>query len=272
MYVARDLSEASHPITWVNGGRVRIDVQPGRVVLDANLQQQVDAYWHEVVEFASPQFFRGPVLTMTRVTWEPTVVVEAAFTDYAHFLYSRRHRDALSPEDRVRPIFAAVLPITQDGLLVVCKMGSKTARPGRIQCIGGTAIESDVVDRHFRAEVSARREMREEIGIGAEELMIRERGVIGATVDPDGGAAVVVTYDVGQSWQRFRDGVRQYLNAERNSGRTTELEDVVGIEWGERGLQSLVTLGDPGPRYLRTLLIAPELRPEWPESYDVVGQ
>ena len=106
---------------------------------------------------------------------------------------------------------------------------------------------------------SAGREMLEEIGVDRHDAILRERGAVGATVDPHGGVAVVVAYDVLRPWSVFQARTQAFLDAERARGRATELEGILAIPWGERGLARLHALGDVGPRYLRRLLTAEEL-------------
>ncbi len=254
-------------VVWVPAARFQLSVERDPVVWPPSLEVAVDTFWHEDIERHSPQFFRGPVLSLSQIHWGASVEVKAAFTDYAHFLYSRRHGvgDASLV---IRPLFAAALPITADGYLVVCKMGSKTQRPGRIQCIGGTAIPSDVDGLKFRASRSASREMLEEIGMADDDPSLTSRGVVGATVDPRSGVAVVVAYDVDQTWEAFQARVATFLARERKRGKVTELDGVVRLPWGHAGIEALAKLGDIGPRYLRCLLTAAEVRPL---AYDPPG-
>lgn len=256
--MAKKLGTDLSSVAWVPRDRLRIEVQSRPIRWSGDWERRVDAFWHDEIKPVSPQFFRGPVLAACQVHVGTTVSVTAAFTDYAHFLYARRHPSGL-PEMAIRPIFAAALPILDDGSLVICKMSARTERPGRLQCIGGTAIPSDVKDARFCAEVSASREMLEEIGVDRHDEILRERGAVGATVDPHGGVAVVVAYDVLRPWSAFQARIEAFLDVERAHGRTTELEGILAIPWGERGMARLHALGDVGPRYLRRLLTAEEL-------------
>jgi len=249
-------------IAWVSAAHLAIDVSPRPIRWPEPWEKRVDAFWHEEIEATSPQFFRGPVLSVQHIAFGVTVRVDAAFTDYAHFLYSRRDKSAHDGW-AVRPLFAAALPMTTDGFLVVGRMGSGTERPGRIQCIGGTAIASDVRDRVFLAEDSADREMLEEIGVGRSDPMLSERGVVGATVDPSGGVAVVVAYALHQDWARFRQRVERFFGQEQAQGRALELQAVLALPWGRAGLAQLRAQGDLAPRYLQRLLMVPELGPGW---------
>ncbi|MCL4520969.1 MAG: hypothetical protein M1415_05200 [Firmicutes bacterium] len=269
--MAKKLPGTPPSLAWVPKERLQVSVASGRLCWPEPWEARVDVFWREEIEKTSPQFFCGPLLTVLGITWEATVQVQAQFTDYAHFLYSRRYGQGMA-ELAVRPVFAAALPITLDDRLVIGKMGAGTHRPGRIQCIGGTAIDGDVKGGGFDAETSADREMLEEIGVGRGDESLSERGVVGATVDPEGGVAVAVAYDVHQSWPRFRRRIESFFLREREEGRTTELDEVLAVPLGTDGIAQLNAWGDVGPRYLRRFLTVPEISHHVNDPRGVVGE
>lgn len=252
--------ELAHQVEWLSPKRLSVRVEPEPLRLPPELREAVDRFWEEERR-RSPHFFRGPLLTVLRVELGNVVEVEAGFTDFAHYLFSRSHRgDPRLNGFRVRPVFAAAIPVTHDGYLIAALMGRETARPGRIQAIGGSAVPCEVKSGRFLAESSAAREMGEEVGFEPGVGGVRSGGVVGATLDQDGNIAVAVRFDLDFDLREARDRIGAYLAGIIAEGTVPELAGVVGLPWGEAGVAALDRRSEPSVRYLRRMLTAAELR------------
>ena len=125
-----------------------------------------------------PGLFDGPVLLACGVTLDDGAC-EARFfeTTYARFI---AFRDAGSPAGPVANAFAAVVPRTRDGAVLLGEMGRHTANAGQIYFPCGTPDRDDVRGERVDLAGSAARELHEETGLrvpeGAPEAWLLLRG------------------------------------------------------------------------------------------------
>lgn len=242
-------------VEWIEDGEVSIHVEPGPLALSPSLREAIDRYWEEEVRTRHPEFFRGPLLTVRKlVKQHGQATVYAQFTEFAHYLYSRA---CLSPDDpsRVRVLFGAGCPVTRDDRLVVGIMGPRTARPGWVQTVGGAAILEDVEEGRFLADRSVRRELREEVGIAADDaLWVRKMETLGCTVDANGSIAVVVRIGLSLTADAVLAEIRRFIRRVRDEGGEPELTDVAALLPGPEGLRQLEAMRRPTVRYLRKIL------------------
>ncbi len=241
---------------WHPDPRVVVRVAPEPWVLSGETQEAVERAWEQYRE----QFFRGPVLSVVGI--EPRsdgTVIDARWTDYAHFLYSSRH---LNPQHTfyVRVLFAAGCLITADGYLLVAVMGPGTSRAGWIQAVGGSPVPEEISGGWFDPVASVVREAREETGFDLTEGDTLKRiGVVGYTEDQrDGSVAVAIKVELRftaeEALARFREFQRHVPDG--------ELSDLYALPLGEAGLKQLRREGRTRVRYLEPLLLSAELRPE----------
>ncbi len=240
---------------WHAAPNLRVLVNPQPWTLEPVYQDAVDAFW-DLVVLEEPQFFRGPVLSVTGVKEHMDgVTLYTRWTDYAHFLYSHRYWPADHP-GYVRVLFAAACLITRDGQLLVAEMGDKTVRPGWIQAVGGSAEPSDVADGIFDPVRSIRHEVEEETGLDLSNCeIVRSIDVVGFTEDlRDGSVAVAVKVPL---WLTQEEARQRFLS--RPIGPDRELSDLLALPLGKTGSEALKALGRPTVRYLDALLQAPDL-------------
>jgi 8-oxo-dGTP pyrophosphatase MutT (NUDIX family) len=145
-------------------------------------QTAMDKVWDEAV-LRNPALFDGPVAVCAGLTedGEGRVVVEWARSTYRNFAL-RMVEGAWS---WLPSLFVAVAQPTDDGRLLVGRMGGSTAAPGRWQLPGGTVdpppTGAELTARSLRAHAAL--ELSEEIGAqgGPQELSVTARL---ATVSP----------------------------------------------------------------------------------------
>lgn len=245
-------------VDWIPQERLRIVVDDRPVQLPRWLAAAVDEYWHKV-QAAHPYFFRGPVLTTTGVFRRAEqTVIRCGFTDFAHYLFSEQLRSG--DRHQVHPVFAAACPVTRDGMLVFAQMAAETARPHRVQAIGGTPLPQEIRGSDFLPKAAALRELAEETGIAESELT-RPPAVVGATLDGDGSVAVVVRCDLALNEADVRSLAHSFWQQEFGRGHPPELEDLVALPWGAAGLSRLEENHRNAVRYVKKMLLAPELMP-----------
>ncbi|MCL5116079.1 MAG: hypothetical protein M1272_02895 [Firmicutes bacterium] len=235
---------------------VHVSQEPWR--LSDDVVPRVERHW-ETVNRTGGRFFRGPLLTVSGVERRSDrTIINACWTDYAHFLYSSRH---LLPDhpDYVRVLFAAGCLITQDGYFLAGVMGSETSRPGWIQAVGGSAEPNEVSNALFDPILSVVREVREETGFNLLDPRIaRSMQVAGFTEDSyDGSIAVAVKVELQWTHQ---EALRQFAQF-RATASILELSDLRAVPLGDLGRQWLDGQSEPVVRYLRALIQAPELAP-----------
>src|SRR5262249_4475908 len=132
-----------------------------------------DRVWNQAVE-ANRSLFDGPVVACAGVEWERpgTLVVSWARVTYRHYALRRVPGNT----SWLPSLFVAVVQPTDRGRVLVGRMSSSTAAPGRWQLPGGSveppeeyaALDEAGLRRH------AARELAEEIGVdlAAEELRL----------------------------------------------------------------------------------------------------
>lgn len=245
-------------VEWIPGNRLKIKVEKDPVRLPGWMAAAVDRYWEETVK-DRPHFFRGPVLTTTGVhKGRDAVTIRCAFTDFAHYWFSKTMHDG--DRFQAHPLFAAAVPITTDGKLIFARMGENTARPHRIQAVGGMALPEEVSAGTFLAETSAVREMVEEIGMDRADLASPPQ-TVGATLDEDGSVAVAVRCALALSEAELKERVERFWEELTRLGQDPELEALIALPWGQPGVEAVVERGLDTVRYVSGFLTAAELKP-----------
>lgn len=199
----------------------------------------------------TPSLFRGPVLTIGE-RWRDSrgaLRLATRFTDFAHFLYSRRFLPPGHPY-HVQVVTAACWVTTADGRVVLAEAAPSTARPHRVQTIGGAPAAEDFVDGYFLPGRSAARELYEETGIVAEG---RESGV---ALHENGSVVVLVRFDLALRWDEVAPRVAAHLRTmtipELSRVFALSRDEVTGVLSGRDVLDTV-----------RALVTVPQL---WPVS------
>ncbi|MEV4011646.1 NUDIX domain-containing protein [Nonomuraea angiospora] len=203
-----------------------------------------DHVWNEAVK-ANPSLFDGPVVACAGVEWEGphSLVLSWARVTYRHYALRRVPGASWLPS-----LFVNVVQPTDDGRVLVARMSSSTAAPGRWQLPGGSVEPPEHHEGLDAAAVRghAAREMAEETGVelapDALRLWVVTRGEnrsIGLTfLAPPQSAAVL--------GERF-DAVTA---AERALGRDPELDRIALV----RSPAELAGLDGPQVDYLEPVV------------------
>lgn len=238
-------------LSWIADSGLTVKVAATPMILPVEQKDLIDTHWAES-QRQDPQFFRGPVLSLHSIQRDHTGwCLTTEFTDFAHYLYSREH---FMPDDPywVRVVFAAALVVSCDRQVLAGVMAEDTARPNRLQSIGGAATWEDVVDGHFDPIRSASKELQEETGLAIPQLgLVRPPQVLGCTVDPNGSVAIAVGYlsrlpmseimqSVALSWAKRPD---------------PELSQVAAVALGSPGVKWLRSQSHRSVRYLERIVL-----------------
>ncbi len=136
---------------------------------------EIDAHWAELVR-RNPHHYNGRVLLMRGLN----VVATARWrgleggcfvAEYKAFL---AWRDFGFPDRTICNAFAMAVLRSADGAFLLGEMGQATANAGQIYFPAGTPEPNDLVGESVDLEGSVRRELREETGIGADEITFDE--------------------------------------------------------------------------------------------------
>lgn len=114
---------------------------------------------------ARPSLFDGRVLLACDHSIDEDCCEVALFeTDFSRFI---AHRDAGDPDPSVANAFAAIVPRTADGAVILGRMGAHTANAGQIYFPCGTPDPADIrANSEVDLAGSAAREFAEETGVG----------------------------------------------------------------------------------------------------------
>ncbi|WP_274917718.1 NUDIX hydrolase [Streptomyces sp. WZ-12] len=127
-------------------------------------RRAVDHAWEEAVR-ANPDLFDGPVVACTRLTRTGPHDVTVSWARTTYRRYARRRGPGATPG--LPALFVAVVQPAEDGRLLVGRMASWTATPGRWQLPGGS-IEPPAPHQPLDTAAlqwHAARELAEETGV-----------------------------------------------------------------------------------------------------------
>ncbi|MCL5063909.1 MAG: hypothetical protein M1600_02320 [Firmicutes bacterium] len=234
-------------MTWKPTERLVVRVSPTRWQLAPEWLDQVNLHWSKVL-CDRPHFYRGPVLAVDRDGWDRQgeTGIETRFTDFAHFLFSRRYLEPGHPY-HVRIVTACAWVITADGLAIVGLTHPKSSKPNVMQPIGGSPSLEDIRSGYFDPVAAAKRELAEETGLEPLHGAVR-----GFSQLANGSIAIAVRFDVPWAWADLSRPIRQHLIRLSEP----ELSDVDAIRPGlapERWQDFRVL------RSVQDFLLAPEL-------------
>jgi 8-oxo-dGTP pyrophosphatase MutT (NUDIX family) len=135
--------------------------------------EDIAAHW-TARKATLPQLFDGRVLMLGRHHFTQrddgaTILSGAYFaTDYKAFL---AWRDFGYPDRAVCNCFSMAALVSSDGAFLLGEMAAHTANAGSVYFAAGTPDPSDIIGERVDLAASARRELREETGISADEVL-----------------------------------------------------------------------------------------------------
>lgn len=208
-------------------------------------QLAMDRVWDEAVRANPTGLFDGPVVVCAGVEWEEpdSLVLFWARVTYRHYALRRVPGATALPA-----LFVAVAQPMDDGGLLVGRMSSSTAAPGRVQFPGGSVEPPEDHESLDEAALGrqAARELVEETGIDTAPEDLR-RWVL--TRGEHGNVGVFFR---APSWPEsvVRERFAAVVSAEMALGRAPELEEIVFV----RSAAELVGLGGPRVDYLEPVV------------------
>ena len=185
---------------------------------------RIDRHWQ--AELAKvPAMFNGKVLLAVRSGFraDGTFFGDHISVDFDAFL---TWRDWGFESNNGRNIFGAALLRPTDGGLIMGKMGANTANAGKIYPASGTLDLGDVAaDGTIDIEASLRRELREEMGLEADDLTKGEAYII---IEDIARICVGRIYETGKTGAETITEIRANLASDADP----ELSDVVHVRKG----------------------------------------
>ncbi|MFJ9080290.1 NUDIX hydrolase [Streptomyces sp. NPDC102278] len=212
--------------------------------LSSSDQAARDRVWEKAVQ-ANPALFDGPVVACAELQHAGPRVLSLSWVrvTYRHYALRRVPGATALPS-----LFVNVVQPTDGGRVLVARMSSSTAAPGRWQLPGGSVEPPQDGERLEEAALAgqAARELAEELGLdaGAEALRLwavtrGENGSVGLTYLAPALAEPAVR-------AAFADAVA----AERAQGREPELDDIALVS----SPQELGGLAGPHADYLEPIV------------------
>lgn len=207
-----------------------------RVVLPAEIQQKIDAYWNKLM-VSGKTYTRGEVFTVTRKeAFENRIEVLVEKTDYAHNLYSQNIGGL--GEHGVCIIHTAALVETADRKTIFGKMGSHTARAEIYQLCGGGIDNDDLRGDVFDFDHNIQKELREELGIDvgdkqrikAFELAYFKEG------GPADKMTVVYRVVLNETSEEFMKKYNSFVSRLQENGEVPEFDEIVVLDENSKAL------------------------------------
>ena len=184
----------------------------------------IETHW-QAERAKVPAMFNGKVLIAVRSGFRPdgTYFGDHASVDFAAFL---AWRDWGFGAENGRNIMGAALIKPTDGGLIMGKMAKTTANAGKIYPASGTLDLGDIAaDGTIDIEASLRRELKEEMGLEAENLTKGEAYII---IEDVARVCVGRVYETGKTGDETIAEIRKYLARDPEP----ELEDAVHVRKG----------------------------------------
>ncbi len=191
-------------------------VEPKRWPFAETERAAIAAHWAALRE-AKPALFNGRILLLGARDLSPgadgALRLKGAYfeADYADFI---AWRDFGFPGEPVSNCFSMAALRSADGAFLLGEMAAHTANAGRTYFPAGTPDPSDVFDGRVDLDASARRELKEETGLAAEDADVRP----GWTVVMDGPRiACMKMMTVPRPAEAIKAEVDAFLAADPNS-------------------------------------------------------
>ncbi len=212
--------------------------------LSAEHEAARDQVW-EMAVAANPTLFDGPGGGCAELRWEEpdTLFLRWAAVTYRHYALRRVPGGEALPS-----LFVNVVQPTDDGRVLVARMSSATAAPGRWQLPGGSVEpprEGGMLDEGgLRGQ--AARELAEEIGVEAKPDELR----LWAATQGENSSVGLTFLAPALPESKLRQRFATVVTAERAAGREPEL-DVIELM---RSPHELADLARPHADYLEPIL------------------
>jgi 8-oxo-dGTP pyrophosphatase MutT (NUDIX family) len=166
------MSDAAARIEEIATIAYKYEERPWSFAIEA--ADAIEAHWRKLVA-QNPRLFNGRVLMMHRHALRQQAggpVLEGAClqADYKAFL---AWRDFGFPDRTIWNCFAMPALRSADGAFILGEMSPFTANPGRIYFPAGTPEPGDIVGDNVDLEGNILRELEEETGLSAADVMLR---------------------------------------------------------------------------------------------------
>lgn len=127
----------------------------------------IAAHWQTRIARAPGMFDGTVLLCCDHAVADGAARLDLFATRYATFTYYRdtRHADARIADARIANAFAAIVPWTSDGAVLLGEMGARTANAGQLYFPCGTPDPDDIQGARVDLAGSAARELAEETGL-----------------------------------------------------------------------------------------------------------
>ncbi|MFF3315090.1 NUDIX domain-containing protein [Streptomyces sp. NPDC003035] len=224
--------------------RLRL-TEAGAPRLSAEGELARDRVWNRAVE-ANPGLFDAPVVACAGVEWEDphALLLSWARVTYRHYALRRvPGNTAWLPS-----LFVNVVQPTDDGRVLVARMSSSTAAPGRWQLPGGSVEppeEQETLDE-VALRRNAARELAEETGLdtGAEDL------TLWAVTRGENRSIGLSFLAPPRPEAELRERFQTVTAAEKAQGREPELDRIALV----RSAAELAELKGPHADYLEPIV------------------
>lgn len=197
--------------------RCRITVAPHRWAFAEVHAADVAAHWQEQTA-ANPAYFNGTVLMLAACRFEGDSLVATAFrTEFRNYLYWRNRG---FPDRSIVDGFGSAIVRARDGGVLLGRQRSGNVNTGLCYLPGGFIDERDVAaDGSIDIAASVAREVREETGLGADDLAL-EPGFVATRTGPH--LSIGVVFRSGLDSDALRRAVLAHIAADPDG----ELESV----------------------------------------------
>jgi predicted NUDIX family NTP pyrophosphohydrolase len=184
----------------------------------ASAQSLIDAHWARSVA-ANPKYFNGVVYTLTELAIEPShVSATLAPIAFREFLY---WREGGRPDVGLRDGFGAAILRSKEGHVLLCRAAPGMLNHGRYTFVSGFIDLNDRrPDGTIDLDASTRRELREETGLGRDDLTAEP----GYVVVNAGG---VVMFAVVYRSELDATTLRERILAFARTAEMPEIDDVM---------------------------------------------
>lgn len=202
---------------------VQLDRQPFQ--LSSDVEESVEKHWMHVKRLGKT-FTRGMVFTVSSIDSSlSTATVYVKPTDYAHYLATV---DRTIDRQLCRVIYSAGAVVTSDRRIVIGRMAEWTRWAGRWQFSAGGLSQDDLDGDRFQMELSLRRELHEELGLGPSDIKHASPRWL-KTGGPYNFLALIYLVWLHHDQQSVADHYRRFVTSIEGQGGCPEFSEVAFI-------------------------------------------
>lgn len=193
--------------------------------LDEQLKENINEYWKTVDNI----FTRGKIFVVKSIEEdEKNVKINICFSDYAHYIYAKRHK--VENKNRCNSLWAGIVLETIDNKYLLGEMSEVTASSGEYHISGGSCDEVDLKDDFMDYQKTMFREVKEEFNFNPNEISNLKMKYLKLPSEKESDIGILYKGTVNKSSKEIQEEYDKYLNMLKKTGGEIEFKRLVFVD------------------------------------------